>query len=190
MITDEEFSALIAEAAAAIPEPMGADAILAAARVDVDPTSVPSPIAKARSRSRGFAISALGVAASLAILITVAVSWPSSPSRIAHTSLAPTLKLAGSGFGTAGAPDAAGTTQSSESASTGSTESAGSQEIVTTGTLSLVVDKSALGHVVAELQAIATSLGGYVSASSVALAGPSRGGTVVLGVPARDSKRQ
>ena len=41
-----------------------------------------------------------------------------------------------------------------------------------------------LGHVVAELQAIATSLGGYVSSSSVALAGSSRGGTVVLGVPA------
>ncbi len=34
------------------------------------------------------------------------------------------------------------------------------------------------------MQAIATSLGGYVSTSNVALAGSSRGGTVVLGVPA------
>ena len=46
-----------------------------------------------------------------------------------------------------------------------------SQKIITTGTLSLVVDESALSHVVAELQAIATSLGGYVSTSNVALAG-------------------
>ena len=68
-------------------------------------------------------------------------------------------------------------------------QSAGSQKIITTGTLSLVVHKSALGHVVAELQAIATSLGGYVSNSSVALAGSSRGGTVVLGVPAGEFQK-
>jgi hypothetical protein len=72
MITDGEFSALIAEAAETIPEPTGADAILAAARVEIDSPSVASPIAKARRHPRGFAISALGAAAVLAILIAVA----------------------------------------------------------------------------------------------------------------------
>ena len=89
-----------------------------------------------------------------------------------------------------GAPaSAAGATKSNDTSSTSSTASAGSQKIITTGTLSLVVDKSALGHVVTELQAIATSLGGYVSTSNVALAGSSRGGTVVLGVPAGEFRK-
>ena len=84
MITDGEFSALIAEAAETIPEPTGADAILAAARVEIDPPSVASPIAKVRRHPRGFAISALGAAAVLAIVIAVAASSSSSPSRITH----------------------------------------------------------------------------------------------------------
>src|SRR5271157_1604743 len=84
MITDGEFSALIAEAAETIPEPTAADAILAAARVEIDPPSVASPIAKVRRHPRGFAISALGAAAVLAIVIAVAVSSFSSPPSIAH----------------------------------------------------------------------------------------------------------
>jgi len=189
MITDGEFSALIAEAAETIPEPTGADAILAAARVEIDPPSVASPIAKARRHPRGFAISALGAAAVLAIVIAVAVSSSSSPPSIAHRAISP------SALGLAAAPafgegqTAAGVTKSNDTYSASSTASAGSQKIITTGALSLVVDESALGHVIAELQAIATSLGGYVSTSSVALAGSSRGGTVVLGVPAGEFEK-
>ena len=189
MITDGEFSALIAEAAETIPEPTGADAILATARVEIDPPSVASPIAKARRHPRGFAISALGVAA--AVAIAVAVSSSSSPPSIAHRAISPSalrLNAAAPSFGTVQA-GAAGVTKSSDTSSASSTASAGSQKIITTGTISLVVDKSALGHVVAELQTIATSLGGYVSTSSVALAGASRGGTVVLGVPAGEFQK-
>jgi len=189
MMTDEEFSALIAAAAETIPEPTGADAILAAARVEIDPPSVALPIAKARRHPRGFAISALGAAAVLAIVIAVAVSSSSSPPSIAHRAISP------SALGLAAAPafgegqTAAGVTKSNDTYSASSTASAGSQKIITTGALSLVVDESALGHVIAELQAIATSLGGYVSTSSVALAGSSRGGTVVLGVPAGEFQK-
>ncbi len=176
MITDEEFSALIAEAAETIPEPTAANAILAAARVEIDPTSVASPIAKTRRRPRGFAISALGAAAVLAIVVAVAVS--SSPSPPGTRKMIAAHRTGGE------LQSAAGVTNSKTTTSASSTASAGSQKIITTGTLSLVVHESALGHVVAELQAIATSLGGYVSTSNVALAGPSRGGTVVLGIPA------
>jgi len=189
MMTDEEFSALIAAAAETIPEPTGADAILAAARVEIDPPSVALPIAKARRHPRGFAISALGAAAVLAIVIAVAVSSSSSPPSIAHRAISP------SALGLAAAPafgegqTAAGVTESNDTYSASSTASAGSQKIITTGALSLVVDESALGHVIAELQAIATSLGGYVSTSSVALAGSSRGGTVVLDVPAGEFQK-
>lgn len=189
MITDGEFSALIAEAAETIPEPTAADAILAAARVEIDPPSVASPIAKVRRHPRGFAISALGAAAVLAILIAVAVSSSSSPPSIAHRASSPPA------LGVNATPDfgerqsAAGVTKSNDTSSASSTASAGSQKIITTGTLSLVVHERALGHVVAELQAIATSLGGYVSTSNVALAGSSRGGTVVLGVPAGEFQK-
>jgi len=186
MITDGEFSALITEAAETIPEPTAADAILAAARVEIDPPSVASPIAKVRRHPRGFAISALGAAAVLAIVIAVAASSSSSPSRITHR--APDAAPA---YGEALQKTArvtAGVTKNVTS-SASSTAAAGSQDIITTGTLSLVVHESALGHVVAELQAIATSLGGYVSTSSVALAGSSRGGTVVLGVPAGEFEK-
>jgi len=189
MITDGEFSALIAEAAETIPEPTGADAILAAARVEIDPPSVASPIAKARRHPRGFAISALGAAAVLAIVVAVAVSSSSSPPSSVHRASSP------SALGLSPAPalgrgqTMAGVTKVKDTSSASSTQSAGSQKIITTGTLSLVVDKSALGHVVTELQAIATSLGGYVSTSNVALAGSSRGGTVVLGVPAGEFEK-
>ncbi|MGD0876021.1 MAG: DUF4349 domain-containing protein [Acidimicrobiales bacterium] len=186
MITDGEFSALITEAAETIPEPTAADAILAAARVEIDPPSVASPIAKVRRHPRGFAISALGAAAVLAIVIAVAASSSSSPSRITHR--APDAAPA---YGEALQKTArvtAGVTKNVTS-SASSTAAAGSQDIITTGTLSLVVHESALGHVVAELQAIATSLGGYVSTSNVALAGSSRGGTVVLGVPAGEFEK-
>jgi hypothetical protein len=189
MITDGEFSALITEAAETIPEPTGADAILAAARVELDPPSVAAPIAKVRRHPRGFAISTLGAAAVLAIVIAVSVSSSSSPPSIAHRALAPLA------LGRGGAPAlgevqiAAGVTNSNVTSSASSTAAAGSQDIITTGTLSLVVHESALGHVVAELQAIATSLGGYVSTSNVALAGSSRGGTVVLGVPAGEFEK-
>jgi hypothetical protein len=118
------------------------------------------------------------------------VSSSSSPPSIAHSAIPPSafrLKAAPA-FGATQA-SAAGSTNSNATSSASSTASAGSQKIITTGTLSLVVDKSALGHVVAELQAIATSLGGYVSTSSVALAGSSRGGTVVLGVPAGEFQK-
>ena len=66
MTTDREFSALITEAAESIPEPTAANAILAAARVEIAFPSVASPIAKARRHPRGLAVSALGVAAALA----------------------------------------------------------------------------------------------------------------------------
>jgi len=185
MITDEEFSALIAEAAESIPEPRGADAILAAARVEIDPPSIASPIAKVRRHPRGLAVSALGAVAGLAILIAVAVSSLSSPPSIAPSAGSPrALRNATATLGEAQASAAGGATTT-----TSSTASAGSQKIITTGTLSLVVHESALGHVVAELQAIATSLGGYVSTSNVALAGSSRGGTVVLGVPAGEFQK-
>ena len=188
MITDGEFSALIAEAAETIPEPTGADAILAAARVEIDPPSVASPIAKVRRHPRGFAISALGAAAVLAILTAVAVSSSSSPPSIAHRASSPSaLGLGAPAFGRG--QTMAGVTRVKDTSSASSTASAGSQKIITTGTLSLVVHERALGHVVAELQAIATSLGGYVSTSNVALAGSSRGGTVVLGVPAGEFQK-
>ena len=185
MITDGEFSALIAEAAETIPEPTGADTILAAARFEIDPPAVTSPIAKVRRHPRGFAISALGAAAVLAVVIAVAVSSSSSPPSFTHRALPKSALglVAGPAYGEA--ETATGITNASAAtSSTSSTGSASSQKIITTGTLSLVVGKSALGHVVAELQAIATSLGGYVSTSNVALAGSHRGGTVVLGVPA------
>ena len=195
MITDAEFSALVAEAAEAIPAPTSADAILAAARAGIDPPSVASPIAKARRHPRGIAISAIGAAAALVAVIVVAVSLSSSPPSIAHRAPGSpralgALTAGAPGFGAsqasvAGGIPAAGSTRTSVTSASG-TASAGSQKIITTGTISLVVHKSALGHVVTELQAIATSLGGYVSTSSVALAGSSRGGTVVLGVPARE----
>lgn len=189
MITDGEFSALIAEAAETIPEPTGADAILAAARVEIDPPSVASPIAKVRRHPRGFAISALGAAAVLAILTAVAVSSSSSPPSIAHRASSPSaLGLGAPAFGRG--QTMAGVTRVKDTSSASSTtQSASSQKIITTGTLSLVVHERALGHVVAELQAIATSLGGYVSTSNVALAGSSRGGTVVLGVPAGEFQK-
>ena len=190
MITDEEFSALIAEAAETIPEPTGADAILAAARVEIDPPWVASPIAKARKHPRGFAISALGAAAVLAIVIAVAVSWPSSPPSTARNAISPSAlqRAAAPGFGGEQAI-AVGARKLAATSSPSSTASTGSQKIITTGTLSLVIGKSALGHVVTELQAIATSLGGYVSTSNVALAGSNRGGTVVLGVPAGEFRK-
>ena len=190
MITDGEFSALIAEAAETIPEPTGADAILAAARVEIDPPSVASPIAKARRHPRGFAISALGAAAVLAIVIAVAVSSSSSPpSSRASCKLAIGTRAGRRSALSAGhrprrvsqtrtprlrpaAPRRQARKRSSPPARSRSSSS-----------------KSVLGHVVAELQAIATSLGGYVSTSNVALAGSSRGGTVVLGVPAGEFQK-
>ena len=188
MITDAEFFALIAEAGETIPEPTAADAILAAARVEIDPPSVASPIAKTRRHPRGFAISVLGAAAVLAILTAVAVSSSSSPPSIAHRASSPSaLGLGAPAFGRG--QTMAGVTRVKDTSSASSTASAGSQKIITTGTLSLVVHERALGHVVAELQAIATSLGGYVSTSNVALAGSSRGGTVVLGVPAGEFQK-
>ncbi len=198
MITDGEFFALITEAAESIPEPTGGDAILAAARVEIGSPSVASPIAKARRHPLGFAISALGAAAVLAVLIAVTVSSPSSPPSFVHRAASKSAfglsaaPLAGVPMQNAAGPRAsvvAGATNLNDTPSAKSTASAGSQLIVTTGTLSIVVNKSALGHVVAELQRIASSLGGYVSTSSVALAGSSRGGTVVLGVPARAFQR-
>lgn len=190
MITDGEFSALITEAAETIPEPTGADAILAAARFEIDPPSVASPITKVRRHPRGFAISAFGAAAVLAIVTVVAVSLSSSPPNVARRALSKSALglVAAPAYGDAQV--AAGVTNASTAtSSTSNTASTGSQKIITTGTLSLVVAKSALGHVVAELQAIATSLGGYVSTSNVALAGSSRGGTVVLGVPAGEFQK-
>ncbi len=189
MITDGEFSALIAEAAETIPEPTGADAILVAARVEIDPPSVASPIAKVRRHPRGFAISALGAAAVLAIVIAVAVSSFSSPRSTAHRASSPSALGLSRAPALGGVQIAAGVPGSNTTYSASSTQSAGSQKIITTGTLSLVVDERALGHVVAKLQAIATSLGGYVSTSNVALAGSSRGGTVVLGVPAGEFQK-
>ncbi len=184
MISDKEFSALITEAAETIPEPTGADAILAAARAETDPPSLALPIAKARRHPRRFAISALGAAAVLA-LIAVVLSSSSPPPSVAHRVSSPSaLRLSASpGYGEAQASPPAVTKWSDTSSASG-TRSALSQKIITTGTLSLVVDKSALSHVVTELQAIATSLGGYVSTSNVALAGQARGGSVVLGIPA------
>ncbi len=189
MITDGEFSALIAEAAETIPEPTGADAILAAARLEIDSPSVAAPIAKARRHPRGFAISALGAAAVLATVVVVAVSLSSSPPGIAHRAMSKSALGLIATPTAGGAQTASGVTSSNTTYSASRTASAGSQKIITTGTLSLVVDESALGHVVAELQAIATSLGGYVSTSNVALAGSSRGGTVVLGVPAGEFQK-
>jgi hypothetical protein len=189
MITDGECSALIAEAAETIPEPTGANAILAAARVEIDLPSVASPIVKARRHPRGFAISALGAAAVLAIVIAVAVSSSSAPSRSAHRASSPSVPELGAVRAFGETQTMAGVTNSNATTSASSTASAGSQKIITTGTLSLVVEKSVLGHVVAKLQVIATSLGGYVSTSNVALAGSSRGGTVVLGVPAGEFQK-
>jgi hypothetical protein len=189
MITDGEFSALIAEAAEAIPEPTGADAILAAGRAEIDPPSVASPVAKVRRHPRGFAISALSAAAVLAIVIAVTASSSSSPPSLAHRASSPSVPELGAARGFDEAQSIAGVTNSNTTYSANSAASAGSQKIVTTGTLSLVVHEGALGHVVAKLQAIATSLGGYVSTSNVALAGSRRGGTVVLGVPAGEFQR-
>ncbi|MGO8722895.1 MAG: DUF4349 domain-containing protein [Acidimicrobiales bacterium] len=190
MITDGEFSALIAEAAETIPEPTGADAILAAARSETDPPSVAAPIARVRRHPRGFVISVLGAAAVLAILIAVTLSSFSSPPSVAHSAGAPFASRASAAptFGE-GQMSAPGVTKSADSSSASSTSSADSQEIITTGTLALIVHERVLGHVVAELGAIATSLGGYVSTSNVALAGSSRGGTVVLGVPAGEFEK-
>ncbi len=153
MITDGEFSALIAEAAETIPEPTGADAILAAARSETDPPSVAAPIAKVRRHPRGFVISVLGAAAVLAILIAVTLSSSSSPPSVAHSAGAPFASRASAAptFGE-GQMSAPGVTKSADSSSASSTSSADSQEIITTGTLSLVVHERVLGHVVAELR--------------------------------------
>jgi hypothetical protein len=192
MITDEEFFALIAEAAETVPEPTGADAILAAARLEIGSPSVTSPIAKARRHPRGFAIPALGAAAVLAILIAVVVSSFSSPPSNAHRAMRASALgslQAAAAPGSVAKGAGAANSYSNATSSITSTASAGSQMIITTGTVSLVVDKRSLGHVVAELQRVATSLGGYVSTSNVALAGSGRGGTVVLGIPAGEFQK-
>lgn len=188
MITDEEFSALITEAAETIAVPTAADDILAAARVEAHPPSLVSPIAKARKSPRRLAISAVGAAAVFAVVIGLALTSSPAPGHVAVPSarqLAPGAQAATGRYGNGGNLNEASTTGSGPTG----TAPAGSQKIVTTGTLSLVVGKSVLGHVVAELQAIATSLGGYVSTSNVALAGSSRGGTVVLGIPAGEFQK-
>jgi hypothetical protein len=194
MITEEALSALVAEAGAAIPEPSGSDAIIAAARAETPPPSVVSPPSRSGVRSRGFAIKALGAAAAI-VVVTALVSNSSAPQPSAIRAAA--LKTA-SGLGptTLGLnatpaelgrslPSAAVGSAAPASSSPGASV-ASSQKIITTGTLSLVVDKASLSHVVAELQAIATSFDGYVSTSNVALSGANRGGTVVLGIPAGD----
>jgi hypothetical protein len=64
------------------------------------------------------------------------------------------------------------------------TPAASNEKIITTGTLSLTVPASRLGDTVTKINAIARALDGYVTRSSIALAGNGRGGTIVLGVPA------
>jgi len=184
MITDEELSALIAEAGEMIPEPSRADAILAAALAERETTTVSNPIEKARRHPRGLIVGALGTAAALVVVIALVVSSSTTPGPTSAAGPLPTTELGVNASRSAieSLPPADEKTAGGTSAVNTSTTS--SQKIITTGTLSLIVEKSALSHVVAELQTIATSLGGYVSTSNVALAGTSRGGTVVLGVPA------
>lgn len=189
MITDEEFCALITEAAETIPVPTTGAAILEAARDEMGPTAVASPIARVRRHPRALAISAAGAAAALAIVAAVAASWSSSPARISGAAApgAAPERYAPYAGGTTEGPIAAPRRNTTSLA--GGAGSAASQKVITTGTLSLVVGKGVLGHVVTELQTIATSLGGYVATSNVALAGSGPGGSVVLGIPAGEFQK-
>jgi hypothetical protein len=186
MISETELSALLTEAAEAIPAPDGVDAILEATRlVKPSPDSAP-PAPHNRFTSRGFVLKSLGAAAVVALVVSIAVASSSTQptnNAIRPVSL-PALGVAGStpaAFAKS-APASAG--QVVHGASGPASSPASTEKIITTGTLTLSISATGLGRTVTRLQGIASELGGYVSQSDVALAGSNRGGTVVLGIPA------
>jgi hypothetical protein len=197
MISETELSDLLTEAGEAIPTPAGVDAILEAARV-TEPGLDGAPASPHhRFASRGFALKALGAAAVVALVVSIAVasSSPQPSNNAIHAVSLPALGASGSPGAFAKSASAAGPGVVRGSATTGNAIStptpspANSEKIITTGTLTLSVSATDLSRTVTRLQAIAGTLGGYVSQSNVALAGADRGGTVVLGIPAGDFQK-
>jgi hypothetical protein len=197
MISETELSDLLTEAGEAIPTPAGVEAILEATRVaQPSPDSAP-PSPHNRFTSRGFVLKALGAAAVVALVVSIAVasSSPQPTNTAIHGVSVPAFGAGGSpaAFAKSASLPAAraanGTSTLGNSVSTPTPSPANSEKIITTGTISLSVSATDLGRTVTRLQAIASALGGYVSRSNVALAGVNRGGTVVLGIPAGDFQR-
>jgi hypothetical protein len=184
MISDTELSALLSEAAEAIPTPAGIEAILQATRA-AEPLAkriqAPSP---QRFTSRRFVVSALGAVAVIALVVSiVAVSSSPPPASTAfHAAGTPTALGLNATSGAKSLP--AAVPKPATGTPNAATSPASTEKIITTGTLSLTVPANRLGPTVTKIDAIADALGGYVTRSDVALAGKSRGGTIVLGVPA------
>ena len=202
MISETELSALLSEAGDAIPTPAGVEAILEATRA-AQPIATSAPIStRSRFTSRGFMLKALGAAAVVALVVSVAVvsSSPQPTPTAFHAAVTPSnlgLPETSTAFAKS-APVAAArpangavpptpSTPSTSAAAAGS--AASSEKIISTGTLRLTVTTSGLGRTVTKLAAIATGLGGYVTESNVALAGRSRGGTIVINIPATDFQK-
>jgi hypothetical protein len=191
MISDTELAALLAEAGEAIPTPAGIEAILEATRA-TEPRAGGLPAAPPRRfSSRGFVITALGAAAVIALVVSIVVvsSSPLPTTTVLHAAASsPELGLNATPGGLAkSAPAAAARAASGASGTTSSPAS--TEKIITTGTLSLTVPVTRLGPTVTKIDAIASALDGYVTRSNVALAGNSRGGTIVLGVPANEFQK-
>jgi hypothetical protein len=197
MISETELSGLLSEAGEAIPTPAGVEAILEAARVAQPSPDIAPSSPQRRYTSRGFVLTALGAAAVVALVVSIAVasSSPAPTNSAIHGVAVPGFAAGGSptNFAKSASLPAARTANGASTVgnpgSTPTPSPANSEKIITTGTLSLSVSATDLGRTVTRLQAIASALGGYVSQSNVALAGANRGGTVVLGIPAGDFQK-
>jgi hypothetical protein len=185
MISETELSELLTEAGEAIPTPAGVEAILEATRAaQPGPDSAPASPHN-RFTSRGFVLKALGAAAVVALVVSIAVasSSPQPANNGIHAASLPSLGLAETPGAIAKSLPAAAS-RAASGVATPAPSAKSSEKIITTGTLTLSVSATGLAQTVTRLQGIANALGGYVSQSNVALAGKNRGGTVVLGIPA------
>ncbi len=194
MITDEQLQRLIHEAAeAAVPPPAGRDAVRSAATAQPVPAAEPGPARlwaalTERWHPREIVLAATGGAAVVALSVALASSGgPPTPVPVAYGATHVASVPANAEVRSASPP--AGSSSSATSAATSASSppgmaGTGATKVVATGTLILRIPGGRLRADAARLEALATSVGGFVSHASVSQAGGPLGGVVVLSVPA------
>ncbi|HUZ21795.1 MAG TPA: DUF4349 domain-containing protein [Acidimicrobiales bacterium] len=196
MITDEQLQRLIREAAEAVVPPLsGPEAVRSAAAAPAVRAAQPGPgrlraALTERWRTREIVLAATGGAAVVALSAALATSGgPPTPVPFAYGGASHAAPpLAAKADGRSAAPLASSSASATSALASGSaapgTATTGVTEVVATGTLTLRVPAARLRADAARLEALAISVGGYVSHASLSEAGGPLGGVVVVSVPA------
>ena len=184
MITDDEFEALFHEAGGDFAVPTrGPDEILAAA---APPVKRDGNVVRARFRPRELVLAGTGIAAVVALTVALLTSSGGSPAPLAAS--APRHGVANtSTASTSGTNDFASRLPAlapGANKATSQAEKAEARDIIATGTLKLRLSRARLRGDVTRLEALAASVGGYVSAADIVETGSRPGGTIVVKVPA------